>query len=41
MDLLKNSSSINDRKVYQNWLDIIGGEKNLFLRNFLKNFKLA
>ncbi len=26
---------------YKNWLEFIGGEKQLFLRNFLKPFKLA
>lgn len=36
-----NSKSEYDRKVYQKWVDMIGGEKNLFLREFLKNFRLA
>jgi hypothetical protein len=40
-DLVKNSESENDKKIYQKWVDFIGGEKNIFLRNFLKNFKLA
>ena len=26
---------------YKEWLNLIGGEKQLFLRNFLKPFKLA
>lgn len=26
---------------YQNWVERVGGEKNVFLRNFLQNFKLA
>ena len=38
---IKNSESKSDRKVYQSWIKFIGGEKNVFLRNFLKNFKLA
>lgn len=31
----------NVRRIYDNWIDFIGGEKNVFLREFLKNFKLA
>jgi hypothetical protein len=31
----------NVRRIYDNWVDFIGGEKNVFLREFLKNFKLA
>ena len=30
-----------ERKLYSDWVDLIGGEKNLFLRDFLKNFKMA
>jgi len=30
-----------DEKSYQEWVNFIGGEKNEFLREFLKNFKLA
>jgi hypothetical protein len=26
---------------YKEWVDLIGGEKNVFLKGFLKNFKLA
>lgn len=36
-----NSKSNTDQKIYQEWIDIIGGEKNMFLRDFLKNFRLA
>lgn len=36
-----NSKSNSDQKIYQEWIDIIGGEKNMFLRDFLKNFRLA
>ena len=30
-----------DSEVYQKWVSFIGGSENLFLRIFLKNFKLA
>lgn len=36
--LFSNSTNEN---VYKNWVDFIGGEKNVFLRDFLKNFRLA
>lgn len=38
---IKNSDNKADKKVYEEWVKIVGGEKNVFLRNFLKNFKLA
>lgn len=38
---IKESTNKSDRKVYEKWLKFIGGEKNAFLRDFLKNFKLA
>jgi hypothetical protein len=38
---IKNSESKSDQKVYQSWIKFIGGVKNVFLRDFLKNFKLA
>lgn len=38
---IKNSKSKSDQKVYQEWVKLIGGEKNAFLRDFLKNFRLA
>ena len=38
---IKESNSKEDQKVYQSWIKIIGGEKNVFLRGFLKNFRLA
>ena len=38
---IKESNSKEDQKVYQSWVKIIGGEKNVFLRGFLKNFRLA
>lgn len=36
-----NSKSNYDKEVYQQWVNMIGGEKNVFLRQFLKNFRLA
>jgi hypothetical protein len=36
-----NSKSEYDIKIYKEWIDLVGGEKNIFLRGFLKNFKLA
>jgi hypothetical protein len=40
---IKYSTSKEDQKVYQSWIKLVGGEKNVFLREFLhpKNFKLA
>lgn len=38
---IKNSGSKADKKVYEEWVKLVGGEKNVFLRDFLKNFKLA
>jgi hypothetical protein len=38
---IKQSTSKEDQKVYQSWVKTIGGEKNVFLREFLKSFKLA
>lgn len=38
---IKNSTNKQDQKVYKEWVKLIGGEKNLFLRDFLKNFRLA
>lgn len=36
-----NSETKHDKEVYQKWVDLIGGEKNVFLIDFLKNFRLA
>jgi len=33
--------SSDNENIYKNWVDFIGGEKNIFLRDLLKNFKLA
>jgi hypothetical protein len=38
---IKNSESKSDKKVYNEWVKFVGGDKNVFLRDFLKNFKLA
>jgi hypothetical protein len=38
---IKESTSKKDQKVYQEWIKLVGGEKNVFLRDFLKNFRLA
>ena len=32
---------IENSEEYNNWSKLIGGEKNIFLRDFLKNFRLA
>jgi hypothetical protein len=36
-----NSDNHNNVVLAEKWLDFIGGDKNLFLRRFLKNFRLA
>jgi hypothetical protein len=38
---IKESKDKEDQKVYQSWIDLIGGSRNVFLREFLRNFKLA
>lgn len=38
---IKTSESKGDKKVYNEWVKFVGGNKNVFLRDFLKNFKLA
>lgn len=38
---IKESKEKEDKRVYKSWVRLIGGEKNVFLRDFLKNFKLA
>lgn len=38
---IKESNNKEDQKAYQSWVKFLGGEKNIFLREFLKNFKLA
>lgn len=39
--MIKDSENPRDKKVYNKWVDLVGGEKNVFLRDFLKNFRLA
>jgi flavodoxin len=38
---IKKSTNKEDQKAYKEWVDLVGGEKNVFLRDFLKNFRLA
>lgn len=38
---LKESTNKEDQKVYKNWVNFVGGEKNVFLIDFLRNFRLA
>ena len=40
-EYIKNSTNKQDQKAYKEWVDFVGGEKNVFLRDFLKNFRLA
>lgn len=41
VDKIKKSTNKEDQKAYHEWVKLVGGEKNVFLRDFLKNFKLA
>jgi hypothetical protein len=40
-EYIKNSTNKEDQKAYKEWVILVGGEKNVFLRDFLKNFRLA
>jgi hypothetical protein len=40
-EYIKNSTNKEDQKAYKEWVNLVGGEKNVFLRDFLKNFRLA
>jgi hypothetical protein len=40
-DIVASINPWKYKREYNKWIKSIGGEKNLFLRNFLKNFKLA
>lgn len=40
-DFCKNSTNPFYTKFYNDWISYMGGEKNVFLRSFLKNFRLA
>jgi hypothetical protein len=41
LERVKDSTSPRDRKIYQEWFQLMGGEKNILLRDFLKDFRLA
>ena len=41
VEKIKKSTNKQDKKIYQEWVDFVGGEKNVFLRDFLENFRLA
>jgi hypothetical protein len=41
LEKVKDSTSPRDRKIYQEWFQLMGGEKNILLREFLKDFRLA
>lgn len=34
-------ASGKERQIFEEWSDLIGGRKNIFLRDYLKNFRLA
>jgi hypothetical protein len=38
---IKKSTNKEDQKAYKEWINLVGGDKNVFLRDFLKNFRLA
>jgi hypothetical protein len=40
-ELCKNSTNPFYKNFYIEWVEYMGGEKNVFLREFLKNFRLA
>lgn len=40
-EICKNSSNPFYKNFYIEWVEYMGGEKNVFLRDFLKNFRLA
>ena len=39
LDLLNMSDAT--KKVYEEWVEFIGGESNVFLKEFLSGFRLA
>jgi len=39
--MIKDSDSKHDQKIYKKWVDFVGGEQNAFLKDFLRNFRLA
>lgn len=38
---LIESNNSDDIRVYKKWVSLVGGEKNVLLRDFLKSFRLA
>jgi hypothetical protein len=38
---IKYSEIPKEQKIYQKWVEYIGGEKNVFLRDYLSKFRLA
>ena len=38
---IKTSTSPSDMELYKEWVNFIGGDKNVFLRNFIRKFRLA
>lgn len=40
-EMFSTSNDIEQLEIAKEWRDLLGGEKNVFLRNFLKNLKLA
>ena len=36
-----SNGNFTEQKLYSEWVDFVGGEKNVFLRDFLNNKKLA
>ncbi len=38
---VKESNEPQDKQAYEKWLNLIGGKGNEFLRDFLRNFRLA
>ena len=39
--MIKESDDEHDQKVYKKWVDFVGGSDNAFLKDFLRNFRLA
>lgn len=39
--MIKDSESPSDKKIYQKWVKLLGGESNVLLRDFLKPLKMA
>jgi len=38
---IKSSNRENDKKLYKRWVEYIGGDRNVFLRDYLSRIKLA